>query len=203
MEGEPEFLNNERTLLVFNKPILASDVMDCLKECIKAKIWARSTKIMILSGFHTGSEGQIGATTSNFTGNIYTHYERLAESCNEIEEMEYDFEFVDVKTLPRGFDSNRQMIYELAKGSLANIRAMFQNVLNSDSQTILVFATCFSKKSLVNNIIDASGLYPALLMSADLGFITRDQRFKLDEKQRMILKRFSKVMIIVFNKFIS
>ena len=203
MGGEPEFLNNERTVLVFNKPILASDVMDCLKECIKAKIWARSTKIMILSGFHTGSEGQIGATTSNFTGNIYTHYERLAESCNEIEEMEYDFEFVDVKTLPKGFDSNKQMIYELAKGSLANIRAKFQNVLNSDSQTVLVFATCFSKKSLVNNIIDATGLYPALLMSADLGYITRDQRFKLDEKQRMILKRFSKVIITSFNKSIS
>ena len=55
----------------------------------------------------------------------------------------------------------------------------------------------------MNSIIDATGLYPALLMSADLGWITRDQRFKLDEKQRMILKRFSKVMMISFNKFLK
>ena len=193
MGGEPEFLNNERTVLVFNKPILASDVMECLKKCIKAKIWAKSTRIMILSGFHTGSEGQLGASASNFTGNIYTHYERLAESCNEIEEMNYGFEFVEVKTLPDGFDSEGNMVYALAKGSLANINAKVQNVFDSDYQNILVFATCFSKKSQVNDVIDACGLYPALYLTADLGFTTEGNRFKLDLKQQEIVKHFSKV----------
>ena len=81
MGGEPEFLNNERTVLVFNKPILASHVMECLHEWIKAKLWVKGSRIMILSGHHTSQDGKMGASASGFTGNLLTHYERLC-SCS-------------------------------------------------------------------------------------------------------------------------
>ena len=194
MKCEPEFLNNERTILVFNKPILAFDVMGCLKECIIAKIWAKGTRILILSGHHSHPDGQMGETASGFTSTIYSHYENLLDQLEkEIEENDYNFEFVDVKTMPEGFDSENKMTYKLAKGSLANITAKVQNVLDSESQTVLVFATCFSKKSQINDVIDACGLYPALFLSADLGYVTGGHRFKLDEKQKKILLSFSKV----------
>ena len=138
MSGKPEFMNNEKTVLVFNEPNEAKNVIDCLAKCIKVKLWVKNSRIIILSGHHhTNPDGKVGATR-----NIYTHYDHLMEQLErEIEEMEYTFEFLEMKTVPFDGDSKGNMLYMLAKGSLANLRAKLQHVLESDCQNVLVFAT--------------------------------------------------------------
>ena len=52
----------------------------------------------------------------------------------------------------------------------------------------------FSKKSEVNDLISACGLYPALFLSAEMGLVTGGKHFKLDKNQRSVLERVSKVI---------
>ena len=39
--GAPEFLNKDKTIIVFNEEVLASDVINSLKPCIRTKFWAK------------------------------------------------------------------------------------------------------------------------------------------------------------------
>ena len=194
MSGEPEFINNEKTVLVFNTTVEARDVIESLKQCIKVKIWAQRSRITILSGFHTSQDGEIGKTCSGFTSNISTHFERMYEEIEEhIEELNYQFETVTLTTFPY-YSEDGSLKYKLNRLSLNNLTSKFQDVIESDYQNVLIFATCHSKKSHVNDFIEACGLYPALFLSADLGMITKGRRFQLDEKQRSIIKIFAKVI---------
>ena len=98
-----------------------------------------------------------------------------------------------IQSVPTERDSQGNMKYELAGSSLDNLKKEFKNVLNNEQQNILIFATCFSKKSEINRVIDACGLYPALFLSSELGQVTGGRNFKLDKQQRSILEAFTKV----------
>ena len=188
-----EFLNpNAKTVVVFNREILPTDVTECIRDCVEDRIWPENSNVIILSGHHTSSEGKLGGTTSSFTGNISKHLEDLkSELGKKIEN--YMFSHVFINTVPTGKDSKGNMLYSLADLSMDNIKREFRNVLNSKEQNILIFATCFSKKSEVNDLISACGLYPALFLSAEMGLVTGGRRFKLDKKQRSVIKRVTKV----------
>ena len=61
-----------------------------------------------------------------------------------------------------------------------------------------MFGTCFSKRSEVNDYISACGLYPALFLSSDLGYVTDGKQFKLDDQQREVIRTIVKVIMMVY-----
>ena len=188
-----EFLNPKaKTVVVFNKAIEASDVKDCIKYCVSRNIWPDDSNIIILSGHHTSPEGKLKSTFSAFTSNISKHLEDLKIEIGE-GLKNFSFSHVPISTVPTGYDLEGNLQFSLAGLSLDNLKSKFKDVLNSEEQNILLFATCFSKKSEVNCLIDACGLYPALFLSAEMGLVTRGRCFKLDEKQRSMLAKVSKV----------
>ena len=67
-------------------------------------------------------------------------------------------------------------------------------MLESEDPHVLVFGTCFSKKSEVNDYISTCGLYPALFLSSDMGYVTDGKRFKLDNQQRQVIRTVVKVI---------
>ena len=63
------------------------------------------------------------------------------------------------------------------------------NMMTSDCPNVLIFASCYSQKSEINNIMKASGLYSALLVAAERGDISCGKVFKLDLEQQAFLKK--------------
>lgn len=191
LPGKPEFLNKEKTIVVFRAKIEAINVIQCLSKCIKAKLWTKCARIIIASGFHTFENGKLGGTFSCFPGLIATHLMNLKEDCvSEIKEMSYTFESLNMRTYPISRETN-----ELDGLSWDDLKSKMVHVLDSKDQYIFIFATCFSKESDVNSYIHASGLYPALLMSSERGCITDGKDFQLDKQQQKALRKFCGVKV--------
>ena len=191
-----EFLNpNAKTVMVFNKAITAFEVKECIRHCIDKEYWQKDSNIIILCGHHTTSEGKLGANFHAFQGMIANHLEKLKEE-NEAVRNSFNFSYVSMDTFPVGRDSKGDMAYQMAPSLLDNLKKEFKYALRSEEQNVLVFATCFSKKSEINCVIDACGLYPALFLSAERGLVSQARRFKLDKQQRDILEAFSYVRSI-------
>ena len=188
-----EFLNpNAKTVVVFNREIQAIDVKECIKDCVLKKVWQKDSNVIILSGHHTSPDGKLGATFSAFDGLISKHLEDLKiELGSKMEDLK--FCHVPIKTIPTSSDLYGNPKYCLAGLSTDNLKYQFHNVLKNKEQTILIFASCFSKKSDLNDFLSACGLYPALFLSAEMGLVTEGQRFKLDKTQRSVLETLSKV----------
>ena len=196
LSGKPEFINKDKTIIVFNDEITGHDVIQSLKPGITAKFWAKKSRILILCGFHTSETGEMKESYSAFHGLISKHLGDLKKKLGkEIEEMEYEFESVLLSTVPCGVEDGI-MKYELDSFGESNLRTKFLSVLESEDPHVLVFGTCFSKKSEVNNYISAFGLYPALFLSSDLGYVTDGKRFKLDDQQNQVIRTVMKVVMM-------
>ena len=191
--GKPEFLNKDGTIIVFNDRITGHDVIQSLRPGIESKFWAKNSKIMIICGFHTFPSGKMGASFSAFHSQISRHLEDIKSSlCAEINEMDYDFESILLSTVPYQ-DEDCTIKYELDSMGQSNLKSRFSTILESRTQHVLVFGTCFSKKSVVNDYISDCGLYPAMFLSSDLGYVTDGRRFELDEQQKYVIKHIVKV----------
>ena len=189
LPGKPAFLNKEKTIVVFRAQILAKNVIQCLHHCIKAKLWAKNSRIVIASGFHTSENGCMGEAFSQFQGLIAAHFSDLDMDCaSEIEEMSYKFESLMLLTYPKSNGT-----YELQDFALYELKSRMWHVLDSKDQHVFIFATCFSKESEVNNHFYASGLYPALLLSSERGLVTDGKDFQLDKQQQRVLRTFCEV----------
>ena len=194
LSGEPEFLNKDKTIIVFNDRITGHDVIQSLKPCIKTKFWSKKSRILIICGFHTLENGEMQGSFSTFHGTISKHLDDLEEELvDEIAEMEYEFESVLLSTVPYK-DDDCTFKYKLDRLGKRNLQSKFSTVLQSENPHVLVFGTCFSKKSEVNDHISACGLYPALFLSSDLGYITDGKRFQLDDHQKEVIKAITKVI---------
>ena len=136
-------------------------------------------------------------------GSISKHLgDMKKELGHEIKDMEYNIESVNLSTVPyKGED--RVTKYRLDSSGECNLKSKFSSLLESEDPHALVFGTCFSKKSEVNDYICAYGLYPALFLSADLGNVTDRKRFKLDEQQTNVINNFLKVMVPNVSVFLS
>ena len=106
--------------------------------------------------------------------------------------MDYEIETLVLLTVPyEGQD--KKIRYQLDSCGKRNLKSKSLSVLESKDPHVLVFGTCFSKKSEVNDIICANGLYPALFLSADLGYITDGKQFKHDDQQNDVIRTVVKV----------
>ena len=85
-----------------------------------------------------------------------------------------------------GKNCKKFVLNEASKNSIEMIR---DNMMTSDCPNVLIFASCYSQKSEINNLMKASGLYSALLVAAERGDISCGKVFKLDSEQQAFLKK--------------
>ena len=177
--GAPEFLNKDKTIIVFNDEVFAHDVINSLKPCIRTKFWPRKSRILIVCGFHTSETGEMGESFSAFQGAISKHLGDLKKELgNEIKDVEYKFDSIPLLTVPFK-DGNSEISYRLDSLGESNLESRFLSVLESDDPHVLVFGTCFSKKSVVNDHISACGLYPALFCHLTWDMLPMESGFSL------------------------
>ena len=68
------------------------------------------------------------------------------------------------------------------------IEEHFDKFSINDEPLVIIFASCWSKQSPINDILRAHGLYAVLAMKKDRGDITVDKVYKLNEEQIKLLK---------------
>ena len=78
--------------------------------------------------------------------------------------------------------------YTLLKSSRNKIRMKFNDLLKTSQPNVLIFASCFSHESEINDILRSDGLLSALTVAAERGGITCGKVFKLDPEQQTFLK---------------
>ena len=81
--------------------------------------------------------------------------------------------------------------YTLLKSSRNSIQMKFNDLLKASQPHVLIFASCFSYESEINDILRSCGLLSALIVSAERGAITGGNVFKLDEEQQKFLQKIS------------
>ena len=79
--------------------------------------------------------------------------------------------------------------FVLNQTSKNSIEIMTNYLLTSNCAHTLIFASCYSQKSEINNIMRASGLFSALTLAEERGGITSGKVFKLDPEQQLFLKK--------------
>ena len=70
-----------------------------------------------------------------------------------------------------------------------SIKIMSDYMLKTDCANVFFFASCYSQKSEINNLMKASGLFSALIVAAERGDISCGKVFKLDPEQQAFLKK--------------
>merc|ERR1712016_324912 len=79
--------------------------------------------------------------------------------------------------------------FVLNQASKNSIKMISDYMMISGCPNVLIFASCYSQKSEINDLMKASGLYSALLVAAERGEISCGNVFKLDSEQQAFLKK--------------
>ena len=82
----------------------------------------------------------------------------------------------------------RKSPYELTNVGKKTIKRRFQEFLKSSDPHVLIFASCYSHKSKINNFLWSCGIYSCLLVSAERGEITCGKTYHLDDEQQDVIK---------------
>ena len=127
LKGGPEFLNKDKTVIVFNENVDGNIIIQSIRRCIETNFWAKRTRIVILCGFHTSNKGEMGESYAAFQGTISKHLDKLEiELAKQIEEMEYEIETLVLLTVPyEGED--KKIRYRLDSCGKRNLKSKSSN----------------------------------------------------------------------------
>ena len=70
------------------------------------------------------------------------------------------------------------------------LKHLAEDLLERTKPYAIIFASCFSFRSEINDILASNGLLASLNMSVDRGNVTSGNVFALDDKQKEIIKVF-------------
>ena len=86
--------------------------------------------------------------------------------------------------------------FVLNQASKNSIKIISDYMMMSGCPNVLIFASCYSQKSEINDLMKASGLYSALLVAAERGDISCGKVFKLDPEQQAFLKKIAEYSLL-------
>ena len=105
--------------------------------------------------------------------------------------MKYTLEMVPV-TSKAEFDMKtyQPVDYSLSDLSKEVLSNLAEELLERQKPYALIFASCFSYKSSINDVLAANGLLSSLNISVDKGTISSGSVFELDNQQKEIIRKF-------------
>ena len=193
-KADPKKMFNleKNTFLTTTDEVTFSDVERYLEVCLKEKRFQKGTHVTIICGIHSSSDGSPASSDFQFVGGYYSVFSRLQErQASVINEMGYILGTVmPIDTLRRfeRINGERVQKYYLSDGSKAAIKAKFEDLRHGITPQFFIFATCYSFRSQINQILRSSGLISVLSIRQEKGELTEGKIFELDEGQKEILK---------------
>ena len=187
--------------IVANDEINASELETYMVEKIQKKVYPKFTKFFLVSGIHHGMDYSgnvaIGGVDyrllQGFYGKVFSKLLKLKDHFGNIiwDEMEYRLEMIPLVTNAELDKSTFQPKYyylnDLSRRVLKNLA---EDLLERTKPYAIIFASCYSFRSEINDILASNGLIASLNMSVDRGNVTSGNVFALDDKQKEIIKNF-------------
>ena len=104
--------------------------------------------------------------------------------------MEYDKEPVILTT-----DKKQKNVFELNKVALEGLTKLATNLTKKDGLSTFVFASCFSKNSIVSQLLRSKGIISIAQLVKDMYDVTDGKMCQLDEQQLKVLIDINKVRL--------
>ena len=161
------------------------------------------SEFVVICGVHGSEEGklmegddifQYDYTTMFRWCNSQMHYDAFSPKNGQpfklIEERNYNMgRVVNVTSKPD--ETSKDEKYVLTGPSKEVIVNEFERILDTETPTVLILASCWSFQGEISNILRSTGLYSALIASEERGEITAGKLFRLDQEQQNIFKMIS------------
>ena len=132
-----------------------------------------NTKVLVLAGIHGCSDGNLGSVDVG----LWKEYQRQVEFLkrkykDDIKKKNIEFVLENVGTY---MDQNTIDEKSLIKA------------IKKHKPTILSLAFCYTKVSILDDVLRAAGIYTKLILSQDRAVITGDRCIELDKAQQKII----------------
>ena len=176
-------------------------------------IFPKGTTFYIIAGFHhTSKDSVMGRTDLNlsqdfyydlipdleqFCGNLNCEFcnckeNKFGECGNPSiwEKMEYENKLVILKT-----DKKPNKTFEINPVALKDLTKLATNLKKKDGLSTFVFASCFSKNSMVNQLLRSKGIISIAQLVKDMYDVTDGKMCQLDEQQLKVLNDINMVRL--------
>ena len=196
--------------IVANDEINASELEMYMVEKIQKKVYPKYTKFFLVSGIHHGMDYSgnvvIGGVDyrllQGFYGKVFSKLVTLKEQSGNIiwDEMEYRLDLIPLVTNAGELDKStfQPKYYFLNDLSRRVLKHLAEDLLERTKPYAIIFASCYSFRSEINDILASNGLLASLNMSVDIGNVTSGNVFALDDKQKEIIKMFREPKVDLF-----
>ena len=159
---------------------------------MEEKRFRKGTHVTIICGIHSFPDGTPEKAESSLVFGYNAVFSRLQDRHGSvIKEMKYIVGTVmpidTLRTFER-INGKRVEKYYLSDGSKAAIQGKFEDLIDNKKPQFFIFATCYSVRSQINEILRSSGLISVLSLKQEKGEITEGKIYELDEGQKEVLK---------------
>ena len=139
--------------------------------------YREGSQFILLGGFHTYRSGEMGAIDHDLTIDYQEMFERFHGRPKRYTELakiveERKFQMGTVIPLSSNKDYSQEDAYTLSNQSKSQIKMLFEDVLSKKRPIVLILASCWSYRSLIE----------------EHGNITCGKFIQLDDKQQEFLK---------------
>ena len=180
MAAERQVFSIENTVIITtNEEISARQTRSLLlKDWDKLTANQKIVRILILAGIHGYDDGKLGPLDHGLQRDNENQIKVLKRKLEEFEKRSVEIEALDV-----GQHYETKLLDE--KKLLKKIQE-FQ-------PTILILGICWSRISELNDLFQAFGIYPELVLNQDLVTITKGRNCSMDENQKHLIYQVAKL----------
>ena len=162
---------------------------------------SRILKKDLLAGIHHGRDNSGKAITGHtdfallqgFYHQVFTKLMQLKDDKERIiwKDMGYTVQLVPI-TSDLKKDGSTYVLSDLSKRVLDDLG---DKLCEQTRPFVLVFASCFSEMSNINDVLNRNGIISTLNLSIEKGLVTNGRVFALDSSQREVLRTVKEVLV--------
>ena len=172
-------------------------------------IFPKYTVFYIIDGIHGGPDGKPHKTDGNLTQTFYFGLIKKLKSlcgfndCSKCKkgcdqkcdgpfmwnDMAYDEKHIQIAT-DENFDwKTYQCTYTLSDLSKEHLKKLAKKLCKTKKPSVLIFASCYSKWSSINETLRSNGIFATLNISKDRAEVTDGKGFLLNSQQKEIINQ--------------
>ena len=210
------FHSENNIFITSTKTINGTDLKKFFMKKLSEKnvIFPKGTTFYIIAGIiHPSKDGTLGRSDLNlsqdfyydmipdlkkFCGNLGCDYcncnaNKFCKCDNQTiwEKMEYKYQHVQLSTNKRNI--NGKNIFELNPVAMEELTELSDALKRKDGLSTFVFASCFSKNSVANQVLRSKGIISIAQLVKDMNDVTDGKMCQLDNQQLKVITDINQV----------
>ena len=154
------------------------------------------SQFLVVSGVHGSDQGQLLQGDEALVRDYrmmfrwFNHKKKYSEQVKVVEERQYHMGTV-LEVYSKLDESQEDGKYVLEDHSKGEIKAKVEELLSIQKPIVFILASCWSYRSEIFSILQASGLLAVVNLLEDRGQITNGNMLFLDPEQQQFIRRLS------------